>query len=78
MHGFKYWYTASTPTAQGLWAFVTFLGIALSAHFIYDANLRWQNDPTVTAIKTIPIQKIQFPAITICPIDQSRCLLEIY
>ena len=72
LHGISYWHNATSTLAKCLWAFVTFCGVAFSAHFIYDANQGWQNDPTVTFVKTIPIQKIQFPAITVCPMDQTR------
>lgn len=38
LHGIAYWHRATTLSSRRLWAFITFCGIAMSGHFIYEGK----------------------------------------
>ena len=51
-----------------LWIFIVCLGIFLSIYMSVSAYLEWKDNPVLTTVATtgFPIEKVEFPAITIC------------
>ena len=51
-----------------LWVFAVFSGIILATLMSVTAYFDWKNNPVLTTVATTgyPIEKIEFPAITIC------------
>ena len=51
-----------------LWVIVIIIAIYIAASFSIDAYVNWQENPVLTSVGTTghPIEKVEFPAITIC------------
>ena len=51
-----------------LWIFIVCLGIFLSIYMSVSAYVEWKGNPVLTTVATtgFPIEKVEFPAITIC------------
>ena len=59
-----------------LWILIVICGIFFAVYLSVLAHVEWKNNPVLTTVATtgFPIEKIDFPAITICA--QVCCLLE--
>ena len=70
IHGITY-LTGDDITAveRLLWLVVVILAISLATYQIVNLYKDWQKDPVVTTLDTValPIEEIEFPAVTICP-----------
>ena len=54
-------------------AFVTvILGIFMAGWIIKNSFSAWEEHPVVTSVMQKSIEEINFPAITICPLDDTR------
>ena len=51
-----------------LWLLVVFGGVAVAVHLSTSAYTNWQEDPIITSVRTtaLPIEDLEYPAITIC------------
>ena len=72
IHGTYFWSEARTPIARIVWGAIVLLGI-FSATFIINSSFKaWQDHPVVTSVMQNSIEEIHFPAITLCPMDDTR------
>ena len=72
IHGTYFWSESQNPLSKLIWAGVVLVGIALATFTIKRSFQSWAENPVVTSVLQIPIEKIAFPAITICPVDDNR------
>ena len=66
IHGLGY-IAATQRFSRMFWIFVVFIGFSCAAALINIAFKNWRNSPISTTIETLPISKIKFPNIAICP-----------
>ena len=52
--------------------FSVMLGIFLATWIIKNSFSAWEEHPVVTSVMQKSIEEINFPAITICPLDDTR------
>ncbi len=57
--------------------FVNISGIIMSAFVINQSFSAWKKNPVVTSVAQLPIEAVPFPAITICPIGNTRYAYDI-
>ena len=66
IHGLSH--IASSKTwARVFWIFIVFGGFSGAGYLIQTSFYNWQQNPITTTLETLPISKITFPNITICP-----------
>ena len=61
-----------------LWVVVTILAMLFTAMQTMQLYSDWKEDPVVTSLETValPIERIEFPAVTICPQGSIKDVLE--
>ena len=75
IHGTYFWNAARSPMARIAWGAIVLLGI-ISATWIINSSFKaWQEHPVITSVMQKSIEEIYFPAITICPLDDTRYTL---
>ena len=70
IHGIAYIFGDDVSKVERfLWAVVVALALLLTTYQVANLYKDWQNDPVVTTLDTValPIEDIEFPAVTICP-----------
>jgi hypothetical protein len=70
LHGFAYVANSEHPrSARVLWLLVVVAAIALATYQMATLREQWQTNPVTTTLDSIalPIENIEFPAVTICP-----------
>ena len=70
IHGITYLTGDDTTAVERLlWLVVVILAILLATYQVVNLYKDWQDDPVVTTLDTValPIEEIDFPAVTICP-----------
>ena len=70
IHGIAYIFGDDVSKLESfLWAVVVALALLLTTYQVANLYKDWQNDPVVTTLDTValPIEEIEFPAVTICP-----------
>ena len=53
--------------ARVFWVIVVILGFTLASLLIMTSFQDWAENPVTTTIETLPIEKVPFPQITVCP-----------
>ena len=69
VHGILYVFdTALKILDRLLWFLICCFGLFLAVYWSYDAWITWKEHPVLTSVSStgLPLQKIDFPAITIC------------
>lgn len=75
IHGTYFWSESRSPVAKTLWGLIVLFGI-VSATFIINSSFEgWKDNPVITSVMQKSIEEIPFPAITICPLDDTRFYL---
>ena len=72
IHGTYFWITPSSPASRIVWFFIVILGVISAAWVIKESFTAWNEHPVVTSVMQKSIEEIHFPAITICPQDDTR------
>ena len=70
IHGITYLTDDGTSAVERLlWLVVVILAILLATYQVVKLYKEWQDDPVITTLDTValPIEEIDFPAVTICP-----------
>ena len=70
IHGLSYIFDKDHTTgARIFWVVVVIGAIAFTTYQLVSLNRQWTDSPVITTLDTIalPIQDIEFPAVTICP-----------
>ena len=53
--------------ARVFWVIVVICGFTLASQIIMISFKNWADNPVTTTIETLPIAKVPFPRITVCP-----------
>ena len=70
IHGIAYLFDGHVSILERyFWAVVVCMAIYLATYQVSNLYNDWQDDPVVTTLETValPIEDIEFPAVTICP-----------
>ena len=78
-HGFSY-ITEEGHSVAGriFWCIVVILAVLFTTSQMTNLYKEWQDDPVITTMDTValPIEEIEFPAITVCPQGSAKKILE--
>ena len=66
IHGL-YYISTSRKWARLFWVLVVIAGFTSAGYLIQSSFYNWQQSPISTTIETLPISKITFPNLTVCP-----------
>ena len=66
VHGLTYISTTRRFTRL-FWVFVVLGGFSCALYLIHESFQSWTESPVSTTIETLPIKKIKFPKVTVCP-----------
>ena len=78
-HGIAYVFEDKTLRFERvLWIAVIFVAIYIGVSFSISAYVEWQADPVLTSVGTTgyPIEKVEFPSITICAQGSSKPIVD--
>ena len=79
IHGFSY-LSDSNPSGPSriFWMIVVVLAISFTVFQMSSLRSQWKNNPVITTLDTIalPIEEIEFPAVTICPQGSIKDILD--
>ena len=70
IHGISYLSSDNVPALERLiWLVVVILAIIFTTFQVCNLYDEWQDEPVITTLDTValPIEEIEFPAVTICP-----------
>ena len=73
IHGL-YYISATRNWTKYFWVLVVFGGFTGTGYLIYTSFYNWEQSPISTTIETLPISKITFPNVTVCPPKESLTL----
>ena len=73
IHGL-YYISATRNWTKYFWVLVVFGGFTGAGYLIYTSFYNWEQSPISTTIETLPISKITFPNVTVCPPKESLTL----
>ena len=73
VHGFVYLNRRNTFCARIFWSCIILSGFSIAGYMIYNSLVDWYANQTITTLESIatPIQKVQFPTVTVCPHEHS-------
>ena len=78
IHGVAYINPSGNTTGERiLWFILVALAFAFASHEVRILYQRWQENPVITVLDTVtlPIEEIEFPAVTICPQGSSKDIM---
>ena len=79
IHGFAYISNENpSKSSRIFWMIVVVLAISFTTFQMSSLRSQWKNNPVVTTLDTIalPIEEIEFPAVTICPQGSVQDILD--
>ena len=73
VHGFVYLNRRNSFCARLFWSCIILTGFSIAGYMIYNSLIDWNANQTITTLESIatPIQKVQFPTVTVCPHEDS-------
>ena len=71
IHGLTYISTTKAPISKIFWVGVVIAGFTTAGILIQNSFKSWGENPVATTIETLPIAKIKFPLIDVCPPENS-------
>ena len=66
IHGLS-WISSTKKWSRLLWILIVIGGFSGAGYLIYESFDSWKQSPISTTIETLPISKITFPNVTVCP-----------
>ena len=66
IHGLTY-ISTTRKLVRVFWILVVIFGFSTASFLIYQSFQAWEESPVSTTIETLPITKIRFPKVTVCP-----------
>ena len=66
IHGLTY-ISTTKKIVKLFWIFVVIFGFTGAGVLIYQSFEAWAQSPVSTIVETMPISKITFPKVTVCP-----------
>ena len=67
VHGLVHISTANNKALRAIWVTIVIGCFAIAITMITNSYNEWHDSPISTTITTHPIEKLQFPAVTVCP-----------
>ena len=74
IHGLSY-LVQGVLFSKVFWAVIIVIAVSTESYLIGSAFLEWENDPVGTTLITLPISRIKFPKVTVCPAQGSNTAL---
>ena len=71
IHGFGH-IAATRRFSRIFWILVVIFGFSVSSYLIYQSFSNWSESPVSTTIETLPISKLKFPKVMVCPPKNTR------
>ena len=72
IHGTYYWMESKSVAGKLFWMTMVVMGVLMAGFIIRSSFVGWQDNPVITSVMQKSIEEIPFPAITICPTDETR------
>eukprot|EP00094_Tigriopus_californicus_P011134 TCALIF_10745-PA protein Name:"Similar to ppk28 Pickpocket protein 28 (Drosophila melanogaster)" AED:0.17 eAED:0.17 QI:0/0/0/0.66/1/1/3/0/792 len=72
IHGTYFWTESKSRLAKIAWGIIVLMGVLFAIFIINSSFKGWKDNPVVTSVMQKSIEEIPFPAITICPMDDTR------
>ena len=75
IHGVCYWKETKSYVGKLIWMSVVFTGLCASYFVIDNSFEKMAESPFLTSVvkqKVSPIEAVEFPSITICPLERNR------
>ena len=66
IHGL-YYVSKTEKFIRVIWSFVIISGFTVAGFLIHEAFQSWEECPIKTTLETLPISKIKFPKVSVCP-----------
>ena len=66
IHGL-YYISKTEKFIRVIWSFVIISGFTFAGFLIHEAFQSWEECPIKTTLETLPISKIKFPKVSVCP-----------
>ena len=66
IHGLSY-ITSTKNFVKLFWILTVLSGFSLAGFLIYQSFQEWEENPITTTVETLPISKIKFPKVSVCP-----------
>ena len=67
IHGLVHISTANNKALRATWVMIVIACFAFAISMITNSYNDWQDSPVSTTITTHPIEKLEFPSVTVCP-----------
>ena len=73
VHGFAYLHGRNSYCTRIFWTCIILAGFSIAGWMIFCSVIDWDANQTITTLESIatPIQKVQFPTVTVCPHEHS-------
>ncbi len=72
IHGTYYWMESKSVMGKLFWMTMVVMGVLMAGFIIRSSFAGWKDNPVITSVMQKSIEEIPFPAITICPTDETR------
>ena len=66
IHGLS-WISSTRSWSRLFWILIVFGGFSVAGYLIHTSFYNWEQSPISTTIETLPISKMTFPNVTVCP-----------
>ena len=66
IHGLS-WISGTRRWSRLLWILIVIGGFSVAGYLIIGSFDNWEQNPITTTIETLPISKLSFPNVTVCP-----------
>ena len=67
IHGLNHISLTTNKFIKLFWILVIFVGFTCAGILIHQSFETWTESPVTTTIETLPIERIRFPKVTVCP-----------
>ena len=75
IHGFAYLASTKSCLGKALWAVAILTAFFFAGFFIQRSYNSWEESPVDTTLSVHPISELDFPAITVCPSENTNTAL---
>ena len=72
IHGFAYLASTKSYLGKALWAVVILTAFFFAGFFIQRSYNSWEKSPVDTTLSVHSIEELRFPAITVCPPENTN------
>lgn len=72
IHGTYFWSESHSYWAKLCWGLIVVFGVVSAIYIVNRCFEGWRANPVITSVMQKSIEEIPFPAITICPMEDTR------